>query len=145
MINSVEEICEIDKESDPGTNNKVINTTQESKEFETLIIHAHAPFSEENTPKKKHKCKSNISNLNVKEQIKHIHEKKKDVYEVKIVLVTQLGYNTYRPTTLEIIIRKSETENFKDIGKFIKKIGLHHFPDLTLAEYLEIKIKMTHR
>jgi hypothetical protein len=48
------------------------------------------------------------TNLNVKEQIKNILEKQKDVYEVKNVLVTQLGCNTNKPN-----IYKLSLENLK--------------------------------
>ena len=41
-------------------------------------------------------------------------------------------------TTQEIVFEKSEKEHFQDIGKFIKKIGLHNLPDFTLAQFPDI-------
>ena len=39
------------------------------------------------------------------------------------------GYRTYRPTTIQIVIKKSDKEKFKDIEKFVDKIGLCLLPD----------------
>ena len=95
-----------------------------SEEYETLIFHAHAPYSEENTSRKQRDCTSKLSNVSVEEPIRDIFEKQKEVKRVKHVVVKELGYRTYRPTSIEIELLKCNLENFKDMKKFIKKIGL---------------------
>ena len=97
--------------------------------YETIIIHAHAPYSEENTPRKQRDCKSKLSNASVEGPIRNILEKQKEVKAVKHVIVKELGYRTYRPTTIQIEVLKHDLENFKDMNKFIKKIGLLDFSE----------------
>ena len=86
--------------------------------------YAPAPYSEENTSRKQRDCTSKLSNVNVEEPIRYIFEKQKEVKRVKHVVVKELGYRTYRPTSIEIELLKCNLENFKDMKKFIKKIGL---------------------
>ena len=43
--------------------------------------------------------------------------------------MTNPGYRTYRPTSIKIVIKKSDKDKFKDMENFVKKIGLCIFPD----------------
>ena len=98
-------------------------------ECEKLIIHACAPFSEGLTPKKQRFCKSKLSNIDAEKPIRDILEKQNEVQSVKNVLVKNPGYRYYRPTTIQIVVKKSDKDKFKDVDNFVKKLGLFTFPD----------------
>ena len=113
---------------------KDVIESQDNDEFETLVIHAHAPPNEQHTPKL-HRIDKKFNKLNVETPLRKYLERLKEVQKVKHVIVEPKPpfSRMFRPTTIEIEVKKSDIEKFSDIEAFIKKIGLYYLPD-TLPE-----------
>ena len=67
--------------------------------------------------------------LHAKKPIRNILEKQNEVKSVKNVVVKKPCYRYYRPTTTQIVVKKSDKDKFKDVDKFVKKLGLCTFSD----------------
>ena len=112
----------------------------ENYEFETWIIHAHAPPNEEHISKK-WRIEKKLNKLNVENPLRKHLEKLKEVYKVNHVIVEQKGgaYSLmFRPTTIELVIRKEDKDKFSDMEAFRKKINLVHLTDVLQESYPKI-------